>query len=83
MAEAGPSLSLADLNRLQRLAADGIWILVGIARIRAGAAEDFSGDKRFEFSPAMVDLNLGRFADITIDREGMQDPIAQKSRWCR
>ena len=26
----------------------------------------------------MVDINLGRFADITIDREGMQDPIAQK-----
>ena len=29
---------VADLNRLQRLAADGIWILVGIARIRGWAA---------------------------------------------
>ena len=69
--------SLTDLNCLQRLAADGIWILVGIVRIRAWAAKDFSRYDRYEFSPAMVDFNFCNFTDVTIDQEDMQDAISQ------
>ena len=71
--------SLTDLNCRQRPAADGIWILVGIVRIRAWAAQDFSGYDRYEFSPAMVDLNFCNFTDVTIYQESMQDAISQDS----